>query len=370
VKRLSIPKFVPQVEPYLTDAERKAVNDYMRSGGWLTEHEKTREFEKRIAEFVGSKYAVVVTSGTVALYLALLACGVKSGQSIVVPDYTMIATPNAARWAGADVILTDVERGTLCMDLKKVRIRQNTRALMYVSMNGRASRLDELVEFCRKNGIALIEDAAQSLASKWRGKYLGTFGDAGVFSFTPHKIITTGQGGAVVTNDKDIYEKVSSLKDFCRVAPGVDLHTAIGFNFKFTDLQAVIGIEQLKKMSFRIKSRRDIYRWYREELADLESVEFLDADLNETVPWFADILLKVPRDTVVSGLKELGIGTRPFYPPVHSQIPYAQDDAGFPVTTETCPRGLWLPSSIGLSRNQVSHISRSIRKVIRRHTHP
>ncbi|MDE1854294.1 MAG: DegT/DnrJ/EryC1/StrS family aminotransferase [Thaumarchaeota archaeon] len=362
-------KFIPQVEPYITDAERKKVDEYMRSGGWLTEHEKTREFERSIAEFVGSKYAVVVTSGTVALYLALLACGMKSGQSVVVPDYTMIATPNSVKWAGADVILTDVQRQTLCLDLSEVKLKPNTRALMYVSMNGRADKLNEVVEFCHAKGLTLIEDAAQSLASKWRGKYLGTFGDAGVYSFTPHKIITTGQGGAVVTNDKEIYEKVSSLKDFSRVTPGVDTHTGMGFNFKFTDLQAVIGLEQLRKINFRMKSRRDIYRWYREELSDVRSVEFLETDLEEVIPWFADVLLSVPREAVASSLKEHGIGSRPFYPPIHTQIPYAQSDSGFSVTTEVCPRGLWLPSSIGLSHGQVVNISRSIKRVIRKLEH-
>lgn len=366
MKNRSTQGFIPQVEPYITEAERKAVDEYMRSGGWLTEHEKTREFERRIAEYVGSKYAVVVTSGTVALYLTLLACGLKNGQSVVVPDYTMIATPNSVKWAGADVDLTDVHLETLCLDLSKVKLKPNTRALLYVSMNGRANRLDEVVEFCKTNGIALIEDAAQSLASKWHGKYLGTFGDAGVYSFTPHKIITTGQGGAVVTNDREIYEKVSSLKDFSRVAPGVDSHTGIGFNFKFTDLQSVVGIEQLRTIDFRMKCRRNIYRWYSEELADLQPIKFLETDLDEVVPWFVDVLMSVPRDLVASSLKGLGIGTRPFYPPVHSQIPYAQSDYRFPVTTEVCPRGLWLPSSIGLSHTQVIHISRSIRSVIRK----
>ncbi|MEM3783346.1 MAG: DegT/DnrJ/EryC1/StrS family aminotransferase, partial [Thermofilum sp.] len=347
-----------------TDAERKAVAEYMHSGGWLTEHDKTREFERRIAELVGSKYAIVVTSGTVALYLALLACGVGRGQSVVVPDYTMIATPNAVRWTGAEVILTDVQRETLCLDLDKVKLRRNTSALMYVSMNGRADRLDEVVEFCEEHGIVLIEDAAQSMASKWKGRFLGTFGAAGVFSFTPHKIITTGQGGAVVTNDKDIYERVSSLKDFCRVSPGVDYHTGIGFNFKFTDLQAVIGIEQLKNIDFRIKSRRDIFKWYREELAESKSVEFLETDLSEVVPWFTDILLDVPRQRVIDSLKEKGIGSRPFYPPIHSQPPYRRSDRKFNVTTMICPRGLWLPSSIGLSHETVTAISQSLLSIL------
>jgi len=122
----NLPSFISQVEPYITDNERKAVAAYLGSGGWLTEHEKTREFERKIAEFVGSRYAVVVTSGTVALYLAMLACGVRNGKSVVVPDYTMIATPNSIKWAGGDVILVDVRRDTLCLDLDKLKLHRNT----------------------------------------------------------------------------------------------------------------------------------------------------------------------------------------------------------------------------------------------------
>lgn len=358
-------KFINQVEPYITDHERKAVAAYMRSGGWLTEHERTREFERRIAEFVGARYAVVVTSGTVALYLALLACGVGPGQSALVPDYTMIATPNSVRWAGAQVSLADVERNTLCLDLDALKKERRLRAVMYVSMNGRASRLDELAEFCSKNNLCLIEDAAQSLGSRWHGKFLGTFGDAGIFSFTPHKIITTGQGGAVVTNRADVYEKIKSLKDFCRTEPGVDSHTEVGFNFKFTDIQAVIGIEQIKHIDFRMKRRREIYRWYREELEGSDAIEFLPTDLHETVPWFADVLLKVPRERVIASLKECGIGSRPFYPPIHSQAPYRGVRGHFEVASDVCYRGLWLPSSIGLARVDFSRVAKALRDAIR-----
>jgi perosamine synthetase len=354
--------FIHQVEPYITERERNAVAAYLESGGWLTEHEKTREFERMIAEFVGTKHAVALPSGTTALYLALLASGIHSGHSVIVPDYTMIATPNSAKWAGADVILTDVRRDTMCLDFEKVKLRSNTAALMYVSTNGRADRLDEVVEFCDKHGLVLIEDAAQSMGSRWKGKCLGTFGEVGVFSFTPHKIITTGQGGAIVTNSKQIYEKVKGLKDFCRVAPGHDNHTGIGYNFKFTDLQAIIGIEQLKIIDYRIRSRRGVFKWYREALGNI--VEFLETDLKQVVPWFVDVLLDVPREKVIQSLRKNSIGSRPFYPPIHSQIPYRKPDHEFRVTTSICPRGLWLPSSIGTTQETMEYVADKVKEVV------
>jgi perosamine synthetase len=316
-----------------------------------------------IADFLGVEYAVVVTSGTVALYLSLLALGIGSGDSVIVPDYTMIATPNSVKWAGADVILCDIERDTLCLDLSRVKLKRNTKALIYVAINGRSGNMDKVVKFCKENNLYLIEDSCQAFGSKWNGKFLGTFGDVGVFSFTPHKIITTGQGGAIVTNSEEIYNKVKKLKDFYRVKPGVDIHTGIGFNFKFTDLQAVIGMEQLKTIDYRIKRKKEIYQQYMDSLSEIDFIEFLPINLDQTVPWFVDVILKdVPRDKFISYLEKKGIGSRPFYPPIHSQEPYSDYEDTFSVTSEIALKGVWLPSSIGISLEEIEYIKEVIKK--------
>jgi perosamine synthetase len=356
-------KFIPQVQPYITENEIKAVVEYLQSGGWLTEFEKTQEFEKMIADFLGVKYAVVVTSGTVALYLALLSLGIGKNDSVIVPDYTMIASPNSVKWAGAEVILCDIEKDTMCLDLNKVKLKKNTKALMYVSINGRSGNMNKVVEFCKDNNLFLIEDACQAFGSKWNGKFLGTFGDVGCLSFTPHKIITTGQGGAVVTNNEEIYIKVKKLKDFYRTQPGVDWHIGIGYNFKFTDLQAVIGIEQLKTIDYRIKKKKEIYFMYMEMLQDCEFIRFLPIDLENVVPWFVDIIVESEetRDKLSLYLKKMNIGSRPFYPPIHAQIPYKAKDTLYSVASEIAPRGLWLPSSINLTKNDIEYITNTIK---------
>jgi perosamine synthetase len=356
-------KWIPQVEPYITQNDINAITRYLNSGGWLTEFEKTEEFERMIADFLGVKYAVVVTSGTVALYLSLLALDIGSGDSVVVPDYTMIASPNSVRWAGTEVILSDVERGTLCLDLDKVVLKKNTKAMMYVPINGRSGDMDRVRRFCKDNDLLLIEDACQAFGSKWNDKYLGTFGEIGVFSFTPHKIITTGQGGAVVTNNEEISEKVRKLKDFHRIKPGVDIHTGIGFNFKFTDLQSVIGIEQLKIIDYRIRRKREIYRAYMDALSGIDYIEMLPIDLTQVVPWFVDVILKIPRDRVISRLKENGIGSRSFYPAVHSQAPYKNIKGDLSVSSGMAPRGLWLPSSIALTAEEIERVAGTLSKL-------
>jgi perosamine synthetase len=361
-------KFINQIEPLITLKERDAMTQYLLSDGWLTGYTKTEEFEQMIADFLGVKYCVVVTSGTAALYLSLLALGMGKGDKVIVPDYTMIATPNAVKWVGADVTLCDIERDTLCVDLDEVGLWTDTKAMIYVPINGRSGDMDEVVEFCQDNYIHLIEDACQALGSKWNNKYLGTFGDVGIFSFTPHKIITTGQGGAVVTDNKDIYDKVKSLKDFCRVKPGVDIHTDIGFNFKFTDLQAVIGIEQMKGIESRVWKKRKTYYMYKTLLSSVDFIEMLPTDLSQTVPWFVDILLKgVDRVEFRAHLMENGVGTRPFYPPVHSQKPHemiAREviDSNLSITQSVCQHGVWLPSSIGLTLEEIRYVCGVIKK--------
>jgi perosamine synthetase len=354
---------INQIEPYITEREIEAVTAYMRSGGWLTEFEKTRELEKMISNFLGIKHAVVVTNGTVGLYLALLALGVGRGDSVVVPNYTMIASPNSVRWACADVILADTERDTLCLDTNLAKLARNTKALMYVSINGRSGSMDDVTSFCKENGLFLIEDACQAFGSKWRGKKLGTFGDVGVFSLSPHKIITTGQGGVVVTDDDEIYERLLKLKDFSRVSPGVDAHTGIGFNFKFTDLQAVIGIEQMRNIEWRMNRKKWLYRQYQDGLAGLNNVEFLPMR-EETVPWFVDVILQGDRDSLVRSLKEQKIGSRPFYPPIHSQAPYRELPGDFPVSDDLAPRGVWLPSSLKLEFEDTERVCESIHQTL------
>ena len=370
-------KYISQIEPFITENEVKAMTEYLRSDGWLTEYKKTGELEQMIADFLDVKYAVVVTSGTVALYLSLLALGIGKGDSVIVPDYTMIATPNAVKWTGAEVVLCDVRKDNLCLDLNKVEYteiegcdkpRVLAKAMIYVPINGRCGNMDEVVEFCQANHLWLIEDACQAFGSNWGGKYLGTFGDVGVFSFTPHKIITTGQGGAIVTDNKEIYEKVKKLKDFHRTKAGLDIHDGIGYNFKFTDLQAVIGIEQMRQIDWRIEQKKNIYGAYHSLLVDrktsVDFIEMLPTDLDQTVPWFVDIILKdVFRSDFISYLADNGIGSRPFYPRIHYQDPYSGHDVpGYDAEKDITHRGVWLPSSINLSLKDIEYICDVIKK--------
>jgi perosamine synthetase len=352
---------IEQMAPWFGDEEAAAAAEYIRAGGWMTEFRKTQELEQMIAGYVGCRHAVMVTSGTAALFCALTACGIGPGDEVLVPDITMIATANAVLLAGGKPVFVDISPIDWCMDLEAAERATNsrTKAMLLVSLNGRAPVMSRVLAFTARHSLKLIEDAAQSFGSFQGGKHLGTFGDAGIFSFSPLKIITTGQGGAVVTDDAETARRVRQFKDFGRAKGGQDHHDFIGYNFKFTDLQAVIGIEQMKKLPHRVERKKAMFEQYRSELAGVAGLHFLATDLSETTPWFMDILAD-RRDALQVHLNNAGIKSRPFYPPVHSQPPYRAPGT-FPVTEDVAARGLWLPSSAFLAGSDVRRVCEAVR---------
>ena len=358
-------KFINQMEPWLGAEEQKAVSKYLKKGGWLTEFEKTREFEQSIAEYIGIKYVSVVSSGTIALATALMAAGIGRDDEVIVPNYTMIASANAVVLAGAKPVFVDIDFESLSLDLELTRkaIRKNTKAIILVTLNGRYPKMEGFVALAKKHQLFLLEDAAQSLGSKYGEKHLGTFGDAGVLSFSAPKIITTGQGGAILTNNKKLYEEILRVKDFGRKKSGIDYHMTMGYNFKFTDIQAVIGIEQMKKLPLRVKRKKEIYKLYRKLLDNIKGIEFINTDLKNTSPWFIDVLVdRKKRKPFMEFLKKEGIGTRPGYPAIHTQPPYRWVKGSFPVSEDASVRGIWLPSSSFLKNQDIQFIAKTIKR--------
>jgi perosamine synthetase len=355
-------EYIHQMEPWIDESEIMAVNDYLKSGAWLTEFNKTTELENMLCEFTGSRFSTMVTNGTVSITVGLMALGIGFGDEVIVPDYTMIASANAVRLCGAIPVFADIEASSLCLDLKtfKSAITDKTKALILVSLNGRyPEKLNEIIDTCKDENIAVLEDAAQSLGSFIGDKHLGTLGQIGSFSFSSQKIITTGQGGALITDSEDLHSKIRGIKDFGRKQGGVDYHEMMGFNFKFTDLQAVVGIEQMKKLPDRIRRKKEIYSNYDQALQNVEQIDFIATNLEETSPWFIDILVPDPA-ALQSFLKKSQIGSRFFYPPVHSQ-PVYNSGGTFPVAEHVSKHGLWLPSSLKLSDSELEHICSTIK---------
>ena len=356
-------EFIMQMRPLFGSEEALALAEYMKEDGFITEFKRTAEFESLIAEYTGARHCIVVNNGTVSLTLAGLALGLAHGDEVIVPNFTMIATPNSQKLFGAKPVFVDVEPDTLCLDLQKVEaaITDRTKAIMLVSANGRypQSGVAAYEQLAVKNGLVLIEDAAQALGSFYPdGRHIGTAGAVGSFSFSAPKIISTGQGGALVTNDDAIAQTIRKLKDFGRSEGGNDIHDSFGLNFKFTELQACVGIEQMKKLPSRVARKKEIWARYEKNLRDCAGIRMFEHDLNFTTPWFIDCMA-TSRNELMASLKSSNVGTRMMYPPINRQAAYSSPGS-FPVSEAVGASGLWLPSAVQLSNDDVDYICRQI----------
>lgn len=372
-------KQIPQIEPLFGEEETNAVTEYMKSGGWLMEYEKTKELEKMIAKYVDAKYCVMVPNGTLAISAMLLSLDIKPGDEVIIPDYTMMATATAVSLIGAKPILVDIEPQTLAIDYKQYHSRRitsipmfntrkgkETKAVILVSINGRVTKDQQsLYNNTMCHNIPVIEDAAQALGSWFGDEHVGTMGDMGSFSFSMPKIVTAGAGGAVVTDKKEYYEKLKLIKNFGREKPGVDTCIYPGINLKFTDLQAVVLIEQMKKLPERTKRKKEMYKRYREALEGVRDIKFIDTNLRYTTPWFMDILVKnrKQRTHLIDYLKKKRIQTREFYPAIHMQLPYSDStETRFVISSHISNCGFWLPSSLTLTDDDIDYVCSEVKK--------
>ncbi|MBI2613560.1 MAG: DegT/DnrJ/EryC1/StrS family aminotransferase [Candidatus Levybacteria bacterium] len=354
-------KFIAQMEPWIGKEEKEAVDSVLASG-WITEASKTREFESRIASFVKSKYASVLSNGTVTLFAGLKVLGVGPGDEVIVPDFTMVASPNTVVMVGAKPVFVDIKKENLCLDLTEVekKITKKTKAIMPVAINGRAPDMDSLMKLAKKYKLFVLEDAAQAFGSYYKGKHLGTIGDIGSFSFSTPKVITTGQGGALVTDNKEFSDKIIRIKDFGRIDRNTQNHDEIGYNFKFTDIQAALGLAQMGKLEWRLKRKKEMYKLYKDCLKEVSQVKFIKTDLEQTSPWFIDIMVEDPIK-LSKYLKTKNIGTRVFYPAIHTTKPYKGAEK-FPNSLWASTHGLWLPSSTFLTESDIILICSAVKE--------
>ncbi len=328
---------------------------------WITEAHRTRHLEELLASWLNVEHVVLTNNGTVAIALALIALGIGHGDEVIIPDMTFVGTGNAVKLAGAKPVVVDVRPQDVTIDPREVEraISKRTKAIIPVHLNGRSAEMRTLKSISKQFLLPIVEDAAQALGSRRQGRILGTESVAGCFSLATTKIITTGQGGFIATNDSDFKKRLTELKDQGRLHRSWNHHPAPGFNFKFTDLQAAIGIAQFKKLPDRLQRMKAIYSRYRERLEALPAVTFLDFDFESGLsPWFVDIYVH-ERDELAAFLDNMGVQTRPFYPPLHTQYDFHAADA-CPQSIRFSRTGLWLPSSVSLTDEQIDYVCEAI----------
>ncbi|MFC1937649.1 DegT/DnrJ/EryC1/StrS family aminotransferase [Chloroflexota bacterium] len=363
-------------EPLLGEKEVKYVLNCLKTN-WISSKGKyIEEFEKGFANYCGCSYGVTTTSGTTALHLALASLGIGTGDEVIIPTFTMVATAFAVIYTGATPILVDAEYETGNMDVTQIeaKISPSTKAIMPVHIYGHPCDMGPIMEVARKRGLWVIEDAAEAHAAEYKGKKTGGISHIGCFSFYANKIMTTGEGGMVVTNNEEVAEKARALKDLAHSKGKRFLHTDIAFNYRMTNVQAAIGMAQLDKIDEYAERRRAHARLYNELLDNIPGITLpVEKEWAKNVYWMYSILIEdefgISRDELMSKLEERGIGTRSAFIPMHQQPALLNfglfKGEQYPVAEELAKKGMYLPSSTGLSHDDIKYICGVIRELKR-----
>jgi perosamine synthetase len=361
--------FLPISKPFIGAREKELVLDALDSG-WVSSIGKyIDEFEAGFARYCGTEYALAVSNGTTGLHLALAALGLKPGDEVIVPDLTFVATANAVAYTGATPVLADIDADTLCIDPASVKslISERTRAIIPVHLYGHPADMDALLEIGRAHGVDVIEDAAEAHGAEYRGRRVGGLGKCGVFSFYGNKVITTGEGGMLTTNDRTFYLRAKRLRDHAMSPQRRYFHEERGFNYRITNLQAALGVAQLERIEEFLVRRTEIMGWYNSGIATTERVR-----LNRVKNWaksaFWMVCLEVDwfdeasRDAFMQALRARGIDSRPYFCTMSSMPMYAQSP--LPVSARKAQIGLNLPSYYELTKHEVRRITADVNELL------
>lgn len=329
----------------------------------------TKNLKNILKKLLKVRYVVLTTSGTSALYLALKANDIGKGDEVIIPNITFPATANAVHMTGAKVVLSDVSQKDLLINVSslKNKFSKSTKAIIPVHISGRGSNIQNLKKIADKKKIIIIEDAAEALGSKYKNKSLGSFGVCGCFSLAPNKIITTGQGGILVTNNKKIYKKIIQLKDQGRYRDirNESKYNYRGFNFKFTDLQAGLGLSQIKNFKKRKEKLSNIFKYYNKNLIQNKNFKIIGFDVkNGELPLWTDVYCKKAK-LLFNFLKKRGINCRLFWDSINTLKPYKASYKHLKVSKELKNKLIWLPSSQDLGKDQLKHICVSINQFLK-----
>jgi perosamine synthetase len=331
-------------------------------------------FEEKFAAECECAYGIACANGTIALHLALAALGLEPDDEVILPTFTMIATINAVTYTGARPVLVDAEPCTWNMDIEQVaaKITPRTRVIMPVHIYGHPVDMDPIMEMAEKHDIFVLEDAAEAHGAEYKGRRAGGLGHAGAFSFYANKIITTGEGGMITTNDKTLAELTRNLRDHAFSVERHFWHKYVGFNYRMTNLQAAIGLAQTEQIAKFIEKRRRNAALYTSLLKDIPGlVTPPEADGIKSVFWMYSVLVQdefgMSRDQLRAYLAAHGIETRTFFIPMHLQPIYYEQFKGqhYPVSEMLCKRGFYLPSASSLTPAQIHHIVDIIREAYR-----
>jgi dTDP-4-amino-4,6-dideoxygalactose transaminase len=356
--------------------DTELVNDVITRGAYWAEGPEIEDFEQELIKYQGLRGVLVCNSGTSALHMALIACGVKHFHEVIVPSFTFIASVNAVKMLGAEPVFADIEPETMGLDPVDVekRITPKTKAIIAVHYAGHPCKIQELRRIAIKHNLMLIEDCAEAQGAKVDNKMVGTFGDCAVLSFCQNKIISTGEGGALITDNKYIYDQCKLLRSHGR-AMGTSFDDAqgdyvtLGYNYRLSSMQAALGISQLSRIEEFIERRNHKSDWYCERLSNLKNIT-LPMLYSNTRHVYQLYTIRLPddrRDTVMNHLRDKGIGCKVYFNPVHLTSFYKRQKwspVSLPVTEHLSKEVLSLPIYPDLTENEVDQVCKAIKEAL------
>jgi perosamine synthetase len=366
---------IPVSEPLLNDNAFSYVEEALRTGWISSEGRFIAEFERRWAEYCGVTHGIAMCNGTVAIEAAMAALALPTGSEVILPSFTIISCVAAVLRTGCRPILVDCEPDTWCLDAAEVerKITGQTRAIMPVHIYGHMAEMNSLMDLSRKFGLVILEDAAEAHGAEYHGRRAGGIGTMGCFSFYANKIVTTGEGGMVVTGDAKLAERLRSLRNLCFQRGQRFLHAELGYNFRMTNLQAAIGLAQVEQIENHLTRKRRMAALYAERLRSVGGLRLpVERPGVKNVYWMYGVVLEdsVPFDapTFAARLREHGVDTRPFFLGMHEQPVLRKRGlfAGetYPVTERIARRGLYLPSGLNLGEPEIDTICTAVRRCL------
>jgi len=366
-------EFIPVCEPLLAGKEMEYVTEALRTG-WISSSGRfVAEFEKKFAEYCGVEFAVTTNTGTSALHVACVAAGIGKGDEVIIPTFTMIATAFAVCYCNGIPVFVDCDRETWNIDFTKIeeKITPRTKAILPVHIYGHPCDMDPIVELAKEYNLVIIEDAAEVHGAEYKGRKCGSLGDMGCFSFFANKVIASGEGGMVVTDKEDLYNRCRYYRNLAFPLDSTRsyIHEHIGFNYRMSNVIAAIGLAQTEKADEYGERRRENARLYNDRLLAVKGVTTQqEKDWAKSVYWMYSILIEdefgMSRDEVMVKLRKRGIDSRSFFVPMHMQPSlkgYGCDCSGdYPVSEKISRKGLYLPSGSGLRKEQIDYICESL----------
>ena len=368
-------KFIPVSIPHVSNEDMKSVNNVLKNGWISSDGPEVKVFENEFSKKVNRKYSIAVSNGTAALEIAIKALNIKKNDEVIIPNFTIISNALAIIKQNAKPVLVDCDLKTWNMKIDDIekKINKKTKAIIVTHIYSFANDMDKILKICKKHKVFLIEDAAEVLGLKYKNKLCGSFGDLSTFSFYANKQVTCGEGGIISTNNSNLYQKCKSLRNLCFGDVDRFNHSDIGWNYRMTNIQATLGISQLKRLNHIVKKKMDIGNYYFQRLSKNKNIYMTPPKISysKNIYWVVGVLIKnkkIQASKIIKKLKDYGIGARPFFWPMHDQDIFKKmkifPKKKYPNSSYLSKYGFYIPSYLKLKKSQMNYIISIINKLI------